>query len=106
VWKEKFGQAKFDADVVSEPSYPVEVMKDVGSDCKILSERNLELEMASQEVIFSQRQESKASWPAAQLSAVPSPRTCRLLQSAHHPMTSLCPEPQKRAASVRSVEKL
>src|SRR5882672_6111951 len=56
--KEEFCQANFRADIVLEPTYAGEVMKDIGSDCKIPSERKLELEMASQEVIFTQRQGS------------------------------------------------
>lgn len=56
--KEEFCQANFRADIVLEPAYPGEVVKDIGSDREIPSEWKLKLKMASQEVIFSQRQGS------------------------------------------------
>ena len=55
-WKEKFCQANFDADIVLKPTCSGEVVKDIGSDRKILSKRNLKLQVASQEVIFAERQ--------------------------------------------------
>ena len=49
--KEEFGQTNFDADVLPETAGRVEIVKHVTCDGKILSERDLKLEMAPQEVI-------------------------------------------------------
>src|SRR5882757_2979259 len=54
-WKEEFGQANFDADVLPEPAGRREVVKHVTCYGKILSERDLKLEMAPQEVISTDR---------------------------------------------------
>ncbi len=51
--KEEFCQANLGADIVLEAAYAGEVMKDIGSDRKIPSERKLELEMAAQVVVFT-----------------------------------------------------
>src|ERR1700704_676268 len=51
--KEKFCQANFDANIVSEPTYSIEVVEDITRNSKIPSERNLKLEMAPQEVNFA-----------------------------------------------------
>ena len=53
LWKEKLGQANFGADIVLEPTDSGEIVEDISSDRKILSEWNLKLEMAPQEVIFT-----------------------------------------------------
>ena len=49
--KEEFGQANFDADVLPEPAGRLEIVKHVAGYSKILSEQDLKLEMASQEVV-------------------------------------------------------
>ena len=51
--KEEFRQANFGADIVLEPADAGEVVKDIGSDRKIPSERKLKLQVAAQEVIFT-----------------------------------------------------
>src|SRR5258705_1260929 len=53
--KEEFGQANFDADVLPEPAGRLEIVKHVTCYGKILSERDLKLEMAPQEVISTDR---------------------------------------------------
>ena len=53
---EQFGQANFDADVLPEPAGRLEIVKHVTCYGKILSERDLKLEMAPQEVISTDRQ--------------------------------------------------
>src|SRR5258707_4647523 len=53
--KEEFGQANFDADVLPEPTLRLEIVKHVTGYGKILSERDLKLEMAPQEVISTER---------------------------------------------------
>src|SRR5216683_977267 len=53
--KEEFGQANFDADVLPEPAGRLEIVKHVTGYGKILSERDLKLEMAPQEVISTDR---------------------------------------------------
>jgi hypothetical protein len=53
--KEEFGQTNFDADVVPEPAGRLEIVKHVTCYGKILSERDLKLEMAPQEVISTDR---------------------------------------------------
>jgi hypothetical protein len=49
--KEEFGETNFDCDVLLEPAGRLEIVKHVTGYGKILSERDLKLEMASQEVI-------------------------------------------------------
>jgi hypothetical protein len=51
--KEEFCQANFGADIVLEPACAGEVVKDIGRDRKIPSERKLELQVSPQEVIFT-----------------------------------------------------
>jgi len=53
--KEEFGQANFDADVLPEPACRLEIMKHVTGYGKILSKRDLKLEMTPQEVISTDR---------------------------------------------------
>jgi hypothetical protein len=53
--KEEFGEANFDANVLPEPASRLEVVKHVTGYGKILSERDLKLEMARQEVISTDR---------------------------------------------------
>jgi hypothetical protein len=45
-----FGQANFDPDVLPEPAGRLEVVKHITGYGKILSQRDLKLEMAPQEV--------------------------------------------------------
>jgi hypothetical protein len=49
--KEESCQPKLGADILLEPTHSIEIMKDVTGDCKFLSDWDLKLEMASQEVI-------------------------------------------------------
>jgi len=53
--KEEFGQANFDADVLPEPACRLEIVKHVTGYGKILSERDLKLEMPPQEIISTDR---------------------------------------------------
>jgi hypothetical protein len=53
--EEEFGQANFDANVLLEPAARLEIVKHVTGYRKILSERDLKLEMAPQEVISTDR---------------------------------------------------
>src|SRR6478752_1523066 len=53
--KEEFGQANFNADVLPEPAGRLEIVKHVTGYGKILSKRDLKLEMAPQEVISTDR---------------------------------------------------
>src|SRR5262245_26545023 len=52
---EQFYHAKFDADLVLEPTCSVESVKDIGSNQKITGKRNLKLQVAPQVVIFTYR---------------------------------------------------
>ena len=53
---EQFGQANFDPDVLLEPAGCLEVVKHVAGYCEIRRDGNLELEVAPQEVISTDRQ--------------------------------------------------
>src|SRR5262249_46449387 len=53
--KEQFGQAHFNADILPEPAGRPEIVKHVAGYGKILSERDLKLEMTPQEVISTDR---------------------------------------------------
>jgi hypothetical protein len=53
--KEEFGQANFDPDILPEPAGRLEIVKHVAGYGKILSERDLKLEMAPQEVVSTNR---------------------------------------------------
>src|SRR5258705_7649878 len=53
--KEEFGETTSDANVLPEPAYRLEIVKHVNGYGKILSERDLKLEMAPQEVVSTDR---------------------------------------------------
>jgi len=55
---EKFSQSNFDANIVLEPAYRVEIVEDAAGDQKILGKRKLKLEMTPQEVVFRYGQRS------------------------------------------------
>jgi len=56
LWIKDFCETNFGAYILSEPTYPIEVVKDIGGDSEVLSERNLKLEVAPQIVVFNQSQ--------------------------------------------------
>src|SRR5262249_19597938 len=51
-WKEDFGYAEFEAEVLPEPTDPVEVMKEIGRDGPGLAERIRSLYVTAQIVVF------------------------------------------------------
>ena len=54
--KEQFGQANFDPDILLKSAGRLEVVKHVAGYCEIRSDRDLELEMAPQKVVSTDRQ--------------------------------------------------
>ena len=62
-WKEELGQANFDANVLPEPAGRLEIVKHVTGYGKILSQWDLKLKMAPQEVISTDRH-IRQGWPS------------------------------------------
>ena len=54
--KEEFRQPNLDADILPEPAHAIKIMKNVTGNRKFLSDWNLKLEVAAEEVVSAERQ--------------------------------------------------